>query len=190
MMAPENTQLDPLRRMYCFAATGSISGEIFPIFFLSMRTPAPLGPNINNRGRGMRIGDVTLTRNTAFYSPSRKSHDNEIRHLAGCETAWRAAKILQPRHHKHCTFEYEPVRMARRLSRYRSRSSANRVSTRSKVWPLVFDRLSNLARTEAPRSLISLGIGGQSLQIRAHDGGDTAKFSMSGDFAWCCFAAA
>src|SRR3546814_4690826 len=55
------------------------------------------------------------------------------------------------------------------LSRNRRRSSAKRVSTRSKLCPFALERLSSRARTEAPIFLISLAIGGQRLQIGADD---------------------
>jgi hypothetical protein len=39
---------------------------------------------VKNGGKAV-TGDVTVTGNTAFYSSSRKSHDNEIRNIANCD---------------------------------------------------------------------------------------------------------
>ena len=71
--------------------------EFFTIFdenkleFLFQDTTADGQKSRFNKFVG-RDGDVTLMGNTAFYSSSRKSYDNEIRYLADCETAWRTDK--------------------------------------------------------------------------------------------------
>src|SRR3546814_6824196 len=76
------------------------------------------------------------------------------------------------------------------LSRNRGRSSAKRVSTRSKLCPFALERLSSRARTEAPIFLISLAIGGQRLQIGADDRADPACLRGPGDLCRRGFALA